>query len=207
MCNWVGAMWVYAVYRMHGPNVFSVRQVREKYLVNGNDVFWTFMDLEKAYDSIDRQDMWQMLGVYGVVGKLLNAVQSFYVECRACVRVRNDVSKQFPVIVGLRQCCVMSPWLYNVHMDNVVREVNVVVLGKGLQLLSADGGKFEIKQLLFEDDTALVADSEKKLCRLVSKFGRVCERRKLRVNVAGKSKVMRCSWYGNGGRVHVILNS
>ena len=40
--------------------------------------------------------------------------------------------------------------------------------------------------------------------RLVSEFGRVCERRKLRVNV-GKSKVMRCSRYGNGGRMNVIL--
>ena len=40
---------------------------------------------------------------------------------------------------------------------------------------------------------------------LVSEFSRVCERRKLRVNV-GKSKVMRCSRYGNGGRMHVILN-
>ena len=53
--------------------------------------------------------------------------------------------------------------------------------------------------------TALVADSEEKLCRLVSEFGRVCGRRKLRVNV-GKSKVMRFSRYGNGGRMHVILN-
>ena len=44
-----------------------------------------------------------------------------------------------------------------------------------------------------------------KLCRLVSEFGRVCERRKLKVNV-GKSKVMRCSRYGNGDRMHVILN-
>ena len=50
-----------------------------------------------------------------------------------------------------------------------------------------------------------MADSEEKLCRLVSEFGRVCERRKLGVNV-GKSKVMRCSRYGNGGRMHVILN-
>ena len=48
----------------------------------------------------------------------------------------------------------------------------------------------EMNQLLFADETALVADSEKKLCRLVSKFGRVCKRRELRVNV-GKSKVMR----------------
>ena len=49
-----------------------------------------------------------------------------------------------------------------------------------------------------------MADSEEKLCRLVSKFGRVCGRRKLRVNV-GKSKVMRCYRYGNGDRMHVIL--
>ena len=51
-----------------------------------------------------------------------------------------------------------------------------------------------------------MADSEDKLCRLVSEFGRVCERRKLRVNV-GKSKVIRCyRWGANGNRMHVILN-
>ena len=59
-------------------------------------------------------------------------------------------------------------------------------------------------QLLFADDTALVADSEVNLCRLIE-FGRVCERRKFRVNV-GKSKVMRCLRYGNGGGMHMILN-
>ena len=40
-----------------------------------------------AYDTIDRHGMWQMLRVYGVGGKLLKAVQSFYVDSRACVRV------------------------------------------------------------------------------------------------------------------------
>ena len=86
----------------------------------------------------------------------------------------------------------MSPWLFSVAMDSVVREVNVGVLRKGMELLSANGGMFEINQLLFADDTALVADSEEKLCRLVREFGRVCGRRKLSVNV-GKSKVMRYS--------------
>ena len=99
----------------------------------------------------------------------------------------------------------MSPWVFNVYMDGVVREVNVKVLGKVLELMSANGGRFEENQLLFADDTPLVADSEEKLCRLVSEFDRVCERRKLRVNVR-KSKVMRCSRYGNEDRMHVILN-
>ena len=83
--------------------VFAVRQVCEKYLANGKDVFWAFMDSEKAYDTIDRHGMWQMLRVYGVGGKLSKAVQSFYVDSRACVRVRNDVSEWFPVNVGLRR--------------------------------------------------------------------------------------------------------
>ena len=86
----------------------------------------------------------------------------------------------------------------------MVREVNVRVLGKGLDQLSANGVMFEINQLLFADDAALAADSGEKLCRLVSEFGRVCER-KLRVNV-GKSKIMRRLRYGNGDRMHVILN-
>ena len=70
------------------------------------------------------------------------------------------------------------------------------------RMVVANGGRFEINQLLFADDTALVADSKEKLSRLVSEFGRVCERRNLRVNL-GKSKVMRCSRCGSEGRMHV----
>ena len=69
---------------------------------NEKDVFSAFMDLEKAYDAIDRHGMWQMIRVYGVGGKLLKAMKSFYVDSRACVRVGNDVSEWFPVNVGLR---------------------------------------------------------------------------------------------------------
>ena len=92
-----------------------------------------------------------------------------------------------------------------VFMGCVVREVNVKVFGKGLELLSANGSRLDINQPLFADDTALVAGSEEKLSRLVSEFGRVCERRKLRMNV-GKSTVMRCSRYGNEGLMLAILN-
>ena len=53
----------------------------------------------------------------------------------------------------------MSPYLFNVFMNGVVREVNARVLGKGLELLSVNGITIEINQLLFTDDTALVADS------------------------------------------------
>ena len=57
--------------------VFAVRQVCQKYLANGKDVVWTFMNLEKAYDTIDRHGMQQMLRVFGVGRKLWKAVKSF----------------------------------------------------------------------------------------------------------------------------------
>ena len=111
--------------------VFGVGQVCEEYLANGRDVFWAFVDLEKAYDTVDRHGMRHMLGVCGVGGRLLKAVPSFYVDSRACVWVGNVVSEWFLVNLGLRQGCVISPWLFNVYVDGVVREVNVGVLGKG----------------------------------------------------------------------------
>ena len=70
---------------------------------------------------------------------------------------------------------MICPWMFNVYVGGVLREVNAGVLGKRLELLRANGSRFEINQLLFADDTALVSDSEK-LCRLVSDFGRVGDR-------------------------------
>ena len=66
-------------------------------------------------------------------------MQSIYPVIRACVWGGMDVSEWFPVNVGLRQGCVMSPWLFNVYMDSVVRDVSARVLGKRLELLLANG--------------------------------------------------------------------
>ena len=184
---------------------FIVRQICEKYSAKGKDVYFAFLDLEKAYDRVDREAMWKMLRIYGVGGRLLRAVQSMYAGSKACVRVGSEMSEWFSVRVGLRQGCVMSPWLFNLYIDGVVREVNARVFGRGLKLIDNDKNEWELNQLLFADDTVVVADSEEKLCQLVSEFGRVCKRRKLRVNV-GKSKVMRCTRSEDSPRLNVLLD-
>ena len=88
------------------------------------------------------------------------------------------MSEWFPVRVGLRQGCVMLLWLFNLYIDGLVREVNARVLGRGLKLVDGNDNEWKPNQLLFADDTVVVADSEIKLCQLVTEFGRVCERRK-----------------------------
>ncbi len=70
----------------------------------------------------------------------MRPVKCFYKDSRACVRVGRGESDWFEVNVGLRQGCVMSPWLFNVYMDGIVREVNARVQGKCLVRLGEDGG-------------------------------------------------------------------
>ena len=137
------------------------------------------MDLEKACDRVDRDAMWDVLRLYGIGGRLLRGVKSLYVGSKACVRVGNEVSEWFQVRAGLRHGCVMSPRLFNLYIGGVVREVNTRMLGRGLKLVDGNDNEWELNQLLFADDTVVVADSERKLCQLVTEFGRVCERRKL----------------------------
>ncbi len=67
--------------------VFMVRQVCEKYLRKGKEVFWAFMDLEKAYDRADRDALWSVLQIYVIGGRLMRAVKSFHEGSRTCVRV------------------------------------------------------------------------------------------------------------------------
>ena len=52
--------------------------------------------------------------VGGVGRKLLKVVQSSSLVCRVCVRVGMDITKWFPVNIGLRQRCVMCQWVFNV---------------------------------------------------------------------------------------------
>ena len=77
--------------------------------------------------------------------------------------------------MGFRQACVMSPWLFDIWMDGVVREVYARAERNGVNLVGVDGqGQgWELYQVLFADDIALVADLEDKLQKLVEKFGRV----------------------------------
>ncbi len=66
-------------------------------------------------------------------------VQEVFLNRRACTRVRNSMSGWFPVKVGLCRECVMSPCLFDVHMNGVLKGINASLIGKVLNLLSADG--------------------------------------------------------------------
>ncbi len=67
------------------------------------------MDLEKAYDRVDWLALWEVLRIYGVGGKLLSAIKSFYEAASACVKIDGETSEHFEIKVCFSQAHIMAP--------------------------------------------------------------------------------------------------
>ena len=118
--------------------------------------------------------------------KLLNGIKSMYVNILACVGVKEDESECFRINSGVRQGCIISPWLFNVYVDTVMME------GKKGVRLQEEGTEWRLPSLLNANDLGLCGGSEEDLRVMVGHFAEVC-RRGLKVN-AGKNKVISVRW-------------
>ncbi len=94
---------------------------------------------------------------------------SFHEDAFACVKITGETSEHFEIKVGLRQGCVMSPWLFNIYMDGVIREMKGKVGGVGVRMFD-EGRKCVLNSILFADDTVLIAENESDLQNLFSVF-------------------------------------
>ncbi len=168
--------------------IFAVKILVEKYLEKDRKLSAAFMDLEKAYDRVDRKGLWDTPRVYGVGEQLLEGIRSFYENASASVRVNGELSESFNIEFGVRQGCVMSQRLFNIYMDGCIREMKVKVRDLGARL-NVTGVEQPLVPGLYADDTVLLAETEGMLQGTVDETDRVCKKRKLKVN-AGKSKVM-----------------
>ncbi len=104
--------------------IFTIRQLSEKVLEKNKQMVMACIDLEKVYHMVCSDRLWQVLERYGIHGGLMRAIQSMYLGSRACVRISGIMSGWFPITHGVRQGCVMSPWLFNVFMDGIMRELS-----------------------------------------------------------------------------------
>ena len=69
----------------------------------------SFIDLEKAYDKVNREASWQVLGMYDVGSKFFTGIKSMYVDSSACDRIKGGENERFRIYSGIRQGCIMSP--------------------------------------------------------------------------------------------------
>ncbi|KAK3551482.1 hypothetical protein QTP70_017389, partial [Hemibagrus guttatus] len=167
----------------HGTldQLYTLHRVLEGSWEFAQPVHMCFVDLEKAFDHVPRGILGEVLWEYGVHGPLLRAVWSLYNRSRSLLRIASCKSDLFPVHVGLRQGCPLSPVLFIVFMDRISRR------SQGLE--GVRFGDHRISSLIFADDVVLLASSSLDLQHALGRFAAECEAAGMRVSTS-KSEAM-----------------
>ena len=102
-----------------------IRRLRELARKKRIPLYVCFIDLTKAYDSVDRTLLWTVLARFGVPQNMISVIRQFREGVRACVRLDDRVcSRWFAVEQGLRQGCVLAPLLFNIFFTAVINVVS-----------------------------------------------------------------------------------
>src|ERR1700733_2360735 len=107
--------------------IFILRQSQEKVLEGNERRYWTFVDLEKAFDRVPREVIYWSLRKKGTTEKIVRLIKSMYEGTRTSVRCKVGKTAELEIKVGLHQGSCLSPLLFIIVMDavseNIKREV------------------------------------------------------------------------------------
>ena len=144
-----------------------------------------FLDYEKAFDSIDRATLWKILRHHGIPQKLVNLIKSMY-EGTSC-RVIHDgqLTDSFDIKTGVRQGCLLSPFLFILAVDWLMKETTRGHRN-GIQWTPWT----QLDDLDFADDLALLSHTQEQMQAKTSILNSLSESVGLRIHT-GKSKVLR----------------
>ena len=90
-------------------HIFSLRNIIEQCIEWQNKIIINFVDFEKAFDNLNRDNIWEIMKSYGIPDKIINIIKLFYNNYRCSVLHNGTQSSWFTVKSGVRQGCVISP--------------------------------------------------------------------------------------------------
>ena len=99
--------------------IFALRQLQERYREGQQDLHCVFIDLEKAYDRVPREELYWCKRDKGVPEKYIRRAKGMYHQCETVVRCAAGTNEPFAVEVGLRQGSAFSPFLFAIMMDSL----------------------------------------------------------------------------------------
>ena len=150
--------------------IFTVRQVQEKCLEQNLDLYSVFIDLTKAFDTVNREALWDVLTRYGCPRKFIQIIRLFHVDITGQVLSNGEQSDPFSISNGVKQGCVLAPVLFNLFFTCVLRQA-AGNMDEGVYVrFRYDGSIFDLRRLsaktktlnsliqeaLFADDCALM---------------------------------------------------
>ena len=144
-------------------HIFTLRNIIEQCIEWNTKVHINFIDLEKAFDSIHRDTLWRILLAYGCPEKIINIIKCFYNNFSCSFIHKKKLKDWFSVRSGVRQGCVLSPMLFLVAIDWIMRKT-VGNKRRGIRWTLTS----LLEDLDFADDVALVSSTRDQLQRKTS---------------------------------------
>ena len=170
--------------RSCNDQIFALRNIIEQCLEFQKNIVLNFIDFKKAFDSIHRETLWRILKSYGIPEVFVNIFKQLYEGCAYCIKTENGYTEYFDVVTGVRQGCILSPMLFIITIDYIMRKAM-----QGPQY----GIKWDInrclKDLDFADDLALIAESQHVLQDMTSSLEDTAAKVGLRIS-SEKTKIM-----------------
>jgi exonuclease III len=158
----------------------AVRILTEKHRLNKEDLHLIFIDLEKAFDRVPRELVWEALRAQALPECYITLIQDMYRNVRTKVKSPAGTSREFEVRVGVHQGSALSPLLFNLVMDYITRNIQTQLPWN----------------LLYADDVVLIAKTPDELQTSLSAWVNALEKSGLKVNRT-KTEHMECC-FSNG---------
>ena len=185
--------------------VFAARQLQEKCQEQNVDLYSTYVDLTKAFDTVSRNGLWRIMAKYGCSRKFIAITRQLHDGMTARVQDNGELSEPFAVSNGVKQGCVLAPTLFSMMFAAMLLEAfrgTDADTGIGIRY-RYDGSLFNLRRLqartkvatdtindlLFADDCALNATSERNMQQGVDNFAEACDNFGLTINTK-KTEVM-----------------
>ena len=140
--------------------LIKLRRLRKQH------TFVCFIDIRKAYDTVWHAGMKYKLRKCGIHGSMYRAICSLYDGCESTVRLGDTLGYTdfFPIETGVRQGCILSPFLYSLFINDLASELSESEFGASID----EDGRNRLAALLYADDIVLLSDSMDHLQQLMN---------------------------------------
>ena len=134
-----------------------------------------FVDMEKAYDRVPRELLWEVLRKKGVAEQYVEVVRNMYRNCKTCMKMASGMSNSFSVQIGVHQGSALSPYLFSLVLDEILK-----------------GAIKDVPWcILFADDMVVIADTAEEVNEMLEKVREALEEKGLKV-IRAKTEYMEC---------------
>ena len=160
--------------------ILAIRRIMEGIKDKNLPAIFTYIDLNKAVDSIHRGKMAKVFRSYGIPDKLVDAINGSYAITRAKVYSPDGVSEEFDIVAGVLKGDTLSPYLFIIVLDYALRKaINGHEDELGFTIAPRRSRRLHLTVLTyldFADDIALLSNTVSQASELLLRVESECKK-------------------------------